>query len=453
VRLRLVVPRRGRRAGLGGLAALALLAAVGGCGGGDKGSDTAPATTAAPAPAQTQTTPAAPATPKRPQAETIGDGLAIGLAENNANLLWAKGQGPQDPQFEAWRERITALRPHIYRITIDWANIQPDPSQPANLAQRSDGCARGASPCAPYDGIRDQLRAIKSQQDDGGGFQGMVVFYGVPPWAAAQPKGCERPNIEPRSRPINDRGLLGYRRLIRQVAGLAKEIGVEIKWWSVWNEPNGAFFISPQHSACAPGSPIVSANVYARLARALDDELHRMPGDQHLVIGELAGVAEAGRYGTGSGDFVRALPDDVVCRAEVVSQHAYATVPGQETRPGDPVKETEQALHARPCANKIPLWITETGIGGPHAGDDRPTGPEALKEQCRALHSQLKRWYEDPRIQAAFQYTFREDSTFPVGLADAGLTRAYPTYDLLKAWAGDRAPDGPAPKLPDACKG
>jgi hypothetical protein len=99
------------------------------------------------------------------------------------------------------------------------------------------------------------------------------------------------------------------------------------------------------------------------------------------------------------------------------------------------------------------VWITETGVGGPHAGQARPTGDGALRLQCRALQRQLVRWDEDPRVQAAIQYTFREDVAFPVGLANAALTRTYPTYDLLKAWSGTRAPNAPAPPLPASCRG
>jgi hypothetical protein len=356
------------------------------------------------------------------------------------------------PGFDPWRQRITALRPHLYRLTIDWAALQPDPGRPAILDMPSDGCARGEAPCAPYAGIRDQLRAIRSQQVAGGGFEVMVVFYGVPPWAAAQAKGCERPKIEPRSRPITDAGLRGYRALVGQLHDLADAEGVDVRWWSVWNEPNGAFFISPQRAACSRDSEPISPRVYTRLARALKSELDAMPGDQDLVIGEMAGVARAGRYGTGSGQFLRGLPDDVVCSAKVVAQHGYARLPGTQTLPGDPIAETEKALDERPCARDTPLWITETGVGGAHAGDDRPTGPAELRRQCVALHEQLVRWHDDPRIEAAFQYTFREDTAFPVGLADASLTRAYATYDLLEAWAGKRRPGDPAPALPDACK-
>jgi hypothetical protein len=40
---------------------------------------------------------------------------------------------------------------------------------------------------------------------------------------------------------------------------------------------------------------------------------------------------------------------------------------------------------------------------------------------------------------------------FPVGLADATLTKTWPAYDLFKAWAGDRRADAPSPALPQAC--
>ena len=32
---------------------------------------------------------------------------------------------------------------------------------------------------------------------------------------------------------------------------LAVSEGVNIRWWSPWNEPNGPFFISPQRSRCS----------------------------------------------------------------------------------------------------------------------------------------------------------------------------------------------------------
>ena len=76
----------------------------------------------------------------------------------------------------------------------------------------------------------------------------------------------------------------------------------------------------------------------------------------------------------------------------------------------------------------------------------------ALRAQCRAQERLLRRWAADPRVDAAFQYTFREDTAYPVGLADAGLTRAYPTYDLWAAW-GARGADGRSAAAAGACAG
>ena len=50
-------------------------------------------------------------------------------------------------------------------------------------------------------------------------------------------------------------------------------------------------------------------------------------------------------------------------------------------------------------------------------------------------------------MDAVFQYTFRDDPVFPVGLVDAKLTKTWPAYDLFKAWGGERRPDDPAPVL------
>jgi hypothetical protein len=70
------------------------------------------------------------------------------------------------------------------------------------------------------------------------------------------------------------------------------------------------------------------------------------------------------------------------------------------------------------------VWITETGVAA---------GSGAVG--CRALDEALRRWRGDPGIGAAFQYTFREDAAFPVGLADASLRHLRPAYAAWRAAA------------------
>ena len=224
-----------------------------------------------------------------------------------------------------------------------------------------------------------------------------------------------------------------------------------LRYWSPWNEPNGTFFLSPQRAVCDRTSPPVSPVAYTRLARAMREELQALPGAQRLVIAELAGLPGPRLRGAGVEEFYAALPDDVVCSASVYAQHAYAERGKPESASG-PVDQLEAALDRRPCARDKPIWVTETGVGGPRRRRRaQPAASASLRRDCRALDAALRRWDVDPRVEAAFQYTFRDDPAFPVGLADAGLTRTWPAYDEWLAWGGDRPAGGPAPDLPAAC--
>jgi hypothetical protein len=398
-------------------------------------------------PTTTEPAQTAPKIPPQPP----GEGLAVGIGETRATLLWSKQAQPELPGgMGQWRDRLAALKPRYYRLIVDWARLQPDPAQPPNWTLPDDGCQRSQPPCAPFAGIRDTLRAVASQQKAQGGFQVLVSIFGVPEWAAVAPSGCERADATPRSRPINDRGLEAYRALIGSLNQLATSEGVKLSYWSPWNEPNGTFFLSPQRATCDRSSPPVSPAVFTKLARAMRAELDRLPGRQHLVIAELAGLPGPRLRGAGVEEFYAALPDDVVCSAAVYAQHAYAER-GKPESARRPVDQLEAALDKRPCAAGKPIWVTETGVGGPDVGGDRSGGLASLRRDCRALDAALRRWDVDPRVEAAFQYTFRDDPSFPVGLADAGLTRAWPAYDEWLAWGGDRPPGGPAPDLPAAC--
>jgi hypothetical protein len=398
--------------------------------------------------------PSSPPAPPAPQTSPLplGEGLAIGIGEPNASLLWSAPAQPELPEgLAAWRDRLAALHPRYYRLLVDWARLQPDPAQPPDWAHPETGCQRGRPPCAAFAGIRDTLAAIASQQKAQGGFEVLVSITGVPAWAAAPPSGCEREDAAPRSRPINDQGLEAYRALIRSLSELAASQGVALPWWSPWNEPNGTFFVSPQRATCDRAAPPVSPQVYTRLARAMRDELDAVPGAQHLVIAELAGLPRPRLRGSGVEEFYAGLPDDVVCAADVFAQHAYAER-GRAESARRPVEQLEAVLATRPCTAGKPIWVTETGVGGPDVGGPRTGGLASLRRDCRALDAALRRWDLDPRVQAAFQYTFRDDPAFPVGLADAGLRHTWPAYDEWLAWGGDRPRGAPPPDLPAACQ-
>jgi hypothetical protein len=135
----------------------------------------------------------------------------------------------------------------------------------------------------------------------------------------------------------------------------------------------------------------------------------------------------------GAAEFARALPDDVVCAAGVWGEHAYVRVSGALAgdSAGEPpgalavLRDVTDALDAHGCPGPpLPVWITETGAES-----------SAGRGGCEAMARALAAWSEDPRVDAAFQYTFREDTAFPVGLADPALTTLEPAYAAWLALA------------------
>jgi len=361
--------------------------------------------------------------------------LAVGLTEANPHLI---APGTQPATFAPWRDRLAALRPAFVRVYVDWAQTDGRLDAPAT------GCLREILPCASYAGVRDQLRAIAARRlRDPGRWAVLLTIYGVPDRYARTAGGCERTDAGPRARAITDAGLLAYRRLLREVIALADALGARIAYVTPWNEPNHPSLISPQRLRCDRREPSRAARVYARLASVAQDELTRAPGRPQLVLGELAGYTEPTRRTSAVGEIVAALPDDVACGAAAWSVHDYAQAVGPST---DAVGALARALERRACAARAPIWITETGAGRRLRGTPRRAG---LTTACRAMAERLRSWDADPRVTAVFQYTFREDPAYPVGLADAALTRLYPTYALWRAWS-EAGPGDPAPGA-DAC--
>jgi hypothetical protein len=385
-----------------------------------------------PAPRDAETGPSPPPLP------AAGPGLAVGLTEFNPHLV---APGPLPAPWAGARDALGAIRPQFFRLVIDWSAIQPSPEAPADLSRPESGCSRQVEPCLAWSGVRDQLRALASRQREGG-WQGLAVIAWTPEWASAPAGGCERPDTPPRARPPRADALPAYRRLVAQVLAAAREEGAELRFWSAWNEPNHPGFVSPQRAACDPASPSAAPAAYAELARALAQALAEAPGDQQLVLGETAGLLRSTRYVTSTPEFIAGLPRDVACASTVWSQHAYVGGP-------DPVDAATTALAAHGCPQPHTVWITETGVG--RAPEDLSAADAIADPQvgCRALHERLVRWWHDPRVTVAFQYTFREDDAFPTGLISSDLSAVRPALAVWTAWGGGR--DAAAPPPASAC--
>ena len=388
-----------------------------------------------PEPAGTRSS-TAPAPAPEPLREIPGRGLALGITEPNPALVWSPTARPSVPApFERWRRELGKTRPAVYRLMVSWRHLQPQPGGPVVLDAPQSGCLRARGPCAPWAGVREQLAALASRQREGG-WEGMVVLLDTPEWAAAPP-ACEAPGSEPRARAPRPEALVHYQAVVRALLAAAAEEGATLRYWSAWNEPNHAYFLSRQRSDCdgtgdARRTP--SAEAYAALVRALDTVLAAAPGTRR-VLGELAASRRDGRN-TSVSTFIRALPRDLVCASPVFAQHGYAGG-------WDPVADVERALAGHGCPTRHRVWITETGAGLPSASLSEGAGSVTRPRACRELHARLRKWWEDPRVDVAVQYTWREDDLFRVGLVSTDLTETLPTLGAWQAWS--RRPTAAAP--------
>jgi hypothetical protein len=414
-------------------ALLCALAAVAGCGPcADEQAAAPEQTPTASAPTPTPTVPAPP-----------GPRLAIGLTEPNPNFLWPAGARDVAPEFARWRDELERLQPTYYRLVLDWASLQPEPGPP-NFAIAHSGCLRDKPPCAPWNGLREQLEALAARQREGG-WEALVVLAGTPAWAARRAGGCERDNVEPRSRPPRDGdGMAAYGEFVTAVLDEARAAGATLRFWSPWNEPNHPFFISPQRNRCDRDAKSRAVAPYVALARTLQLALDSAPGEQELALGELAGLDERKPMTTSIREFIAGIPADLACGTRIWTQHGY--VGGT-----NPVNDLERALERKGCERLPEIWITETGVGAPRRGERRRTSLASQVRACGRLHRRLERWYEDERVTAAFQYTFREDDRFPTGLVTTDLSRAYPALGEWRAWGGGERPQPTDPPPPDSC--
>jgi hypothetical protein len=318
---------------------------------------------------------------------------------------------------------VAALRPRYVRVYVLWSAAQPRPGAAPDWDEPGTG---DSSP-------RAQLRAIAAARRRAPGrFEPVATFFSTPAWAARPPGGCEppRPNVNARA-PRPD-ALDDYRATVASFLATARAEGVPVRLLSAWNEPNSGLFLAPQRQRCHPRASSRAAALYAPLARAMRAALDAAPGHQEMLVGEASSPSAARPIVSTVSELVEALPRDVACAGRVWAQHQYAG-------DADGVAEAQRALRAIRCAPRE-LWVTETGVSPP-----RPGAPAASPAAgCRALEALLARWWRDPAVTAAFQYTLREDPRFPVGLATPDGRSLRPAYALWAAWGRrERASDPP----------
>lgn len=357
--------------------------------------------------------------------------LALGLTEGDPRLLIPSGI------TRLVARKAIALKPSYVRVLVPWERLQPFANRKPNWDAPPGGCPRINPGCRSPSGLRSLLAAIKYRQDLDGGWKILVVPYFTPPWAASQFYGCQRKRSR-HSRAQLPR-IAPYRTFLRRLNALGDKVGVKLDYITPWNEPNHPGFLQPQRLTCNRHAKAVSPAAYATLVRAAQKELRYQ---QTIVLGSLAGLQQPRTYGAGAAEFIDGLPRDVACVDGPFAQHAYVGRPGRhgrEPRRANPasaarhglLEEVIKALDAKRCPQVKRLWIGETG---------------AFDHRCEAMSAALRTWARDDRVDAAFQYTFREAHAFPVGLVSPSMKVTYGSYRAWRAFAG-----GPQKVPPNPC--
>ncbi|MBI4560391.1 MAG: hypothetical protein HY706_22620 [Candidatus Hydrogenedentes bacterium] len=214
-----------------------------------------------------------------------------------------------------------------------------------------------------------------------------LLDYTVP-WASSAPPGADRPHL------YAPRDLGDFERYAFETVSRYRDV---IKYWEVWNEPNGTGFWLPKPDPAA----------YTRLLEAARRGIKRADPDAQ-VLGLSLSMFDfefiEGVFQQGGDQFM-----------DVLSIHPYRKTPEFETR--DRMMKL-RALMAKYNVNK-PVWITETGFH---------VSWEGVTEEMQAQY--LVRIYVlflAEGIEKIFWYDFRNDGDDPSNKeAGFGVLR----YDL-----------------------
>lgn len=170
---------------------------------------------------------------------------------------------------EATLETIRALGADTLRIEVKWAEVAPSPA--AKKKPKFTATDPAAYPgFEPYDDLVG--RAV------GKGFRVMLTLApDAPRWATAGARG--------RNYRINASEFAAFARAVgRRYSGIFGGLPA-VRYWSIWNEPNHVFFVSPRSKAPSVYRAMVARGVPALRASA--------PRGSKIFVGELAPVGTA----------------------------------------------------------------------------------------------------------------------------------------------------------------
>jgi hypothetical protein len=333
-------------------------------------------------------------------------------------------------------DEIKALGVRWLRVIVYWEDVAPRPgSRHRPHFRESDPNDYPASRWARYDNIVNDARAR--------GFRLLVTVSGPGPrWGSRSHRSrVSRPS------PMHFR---------RFVTAVGRRYGDDVRYWSVWNEPNHPDFLRPQYRHHRPYSP----KLYRRLFRAARKGL-RASGNKHdrVLMGETA--PRGNSHVVAPLAFLRTslclnkrYHKRRRCKALDVdgwAHHPYTTSKGpwfRSHRRDDVTIGTlrrltralDRARRAHAVRKRVDLYLTEFGVQSrpdPYAGVS-----ETKQAEYRSIGELIA--YRNHRVRAFSQYLMMDDlprkgrpyvkySGFESGLRHSD-------GDPKKAYAGFRLP-------------
>jgi hypothetical protein len=298
-------------------------------------------------------------------------------------------------------DEIRALGVHWLRVIVYWQDVAPHPgSRHRPHFRESDPNDYPASRWARYDNVVKDARAR--------GFRLLVTVSGPGPrWGSRS----HRSRV---SRPSPTH----FRRFVTAVGRRYRD---DVKYWSVWNEPNHPDFLRPQYRHHRPYSP----KLYRRLFRAARKGL-RASGNKHdrVLMGETA--PRGNRHVVAPLAFLRTslclnkrYHKRRRCRALDVdgwAHHPYTTSKGPwfHSRRRDDVtigtlrrltRALDRARRAHAVRKRVDLYLTEFGV------QSRPDPYAGVSEMKQAEYRSIGELiaYRNHRVRAFSQYLMRDD--------------------------------------------
>ncbi len=293
-----------------------------------------------------------------------------------------------------------AAAPHMY------VGFQDDPSfrfrepREANLDEAKQASAtivraqvtwarvafnRPASPTNPFDPayqLSDVDELVRNAQRRG--FEVLLTIYGTPPWA----NGGQKPNRLPtKLGDLTDFSRALAARYSGRYAGFPY-----VRFFSVWNEPNLAQFLSPQFTAAGKS---VAPGLYAKLYRAAYAGIKAGSPRAAVAIGETSArghdkPTSTVQHSHSPGKFAQLVAKaDPRLRFDAWAEHPYPFTPSQA--PTDKVRLPNVSLTQLPEFQKLldkafnrrntPIWVTE------YSHETRPQEPRGVSYATQSSYA------------------------------------------------------------------